>query len=86
MDEPRTMPPYRRVYTYRGTWPPLLGVLLIIPALLAFVSIFAVLLAGGALAAILLPFLARRYHPPIKQDSKTIELRPDQYSRIDSDR
>ena len=73
----------RRVYVYRGTIPSLLGILLVIPVLLAFVSLFAVLLGGAALGALLVPLLARRRGRRIARDGDAIELSPDQYSRIE---
>jgi hypothetical protein len=81
----RSRTSHSSVYVYRGTVPPLLGILLVIPLLLAFVSLFAVLLAGGALATVLVPLLVRRRVSRLARDGNTIELAPDQYSRVDSE-
>jgi len=74
-----------RTFYYRGTLPPALGLLLLAPTLFLFLSVAAVALAGGTLAAFVLPlFLGRR--PRAAADDRSITLEPDQYSRIDADR
>jgi hypothetical protein len=74
-----------RVFLYRGTLPPVLGLLLIAPLLFVFLSVAAVALAGGTLAAVFLPLLLRRRHNP-GRDAECITLDRDQYTRIDRDR
>ena len=73
-----------RVFVYRGTVPPLLGLLLLAPLLLVFLSLAAALVAGGTVAAVVLPwFLRGRFGKPRETDC--IELERDQYSRVDSE-
>ncbi len=73
-----------RTFVYRGTLPPALGLLLLVPILFLFLSVAAVALAGGTVAAFVLPLLlgrrARRH-----ADDRSITLEPDQYAHIDSD-
>ena len=73
-----------RVFVYHSNLPPLLAVLLVAPLLVVFLSMAAALLAGGTAAAFLLPlFLRGRFGKPAESDS--IELRRDQYSRVDTE-
>lgn len=69
---------------YHSNLPPLLALLLIAPVLLVFLSMAAALVAGGTVAAFLLPLLFRR-HFGKPSESDSIELRRDQYSRVDSE-
>ncbi len=73
-----------RTFVYQGTLPPLLGLLLIAPLLLVFLSLAVVLVAGGTVAAVALPwFLRHRFGKP--QGADCIELERDQYSRVDGE-
>ena len=73
-----------RVFVYRGNVPPLLGLLLLAPLLLVFLSLVAALIAGGGVAALVLPwFLRGRFAKP--QDTDCVELPRDQYSRVDGE-
>jgi hypothetical protein len=74
-----------RVFFYRGTLPPALGLLLIAPLLFVFLSLAAVALAGGALAAVFLPLLLRRRKDP-RRDAECITLDRNQYRHVDPDR
>ena len=74
-----------RVYFYRGTLPPALGLLLIAPLLFVFLSVAAVALAGGTLAALFVPVLLRR-RTDSRRDAECITLDRDQYARVDRDR
>ena len=69
---------------YRGTLPAGLGLLVLAPALLVFMSVAAAALAGGTLAALVLPALLRR-RGTRGDDGDAITLDRDQYSRIDAD-
>jgi len=70
------------VFVYRGTLPPALGLLLLAPFAFLFLSFAAVLLAGGALATLVLPiFLRRRLSR--KADDQYIELKRDEYARVE---
>lgn len=74
-----------RVFHYHGTLPPGLALLLVAPLLLVFLSFAAVLMAGGAVAAFVLPlFLRRRLRRP-EQDPDVITLERDQFSRLERD-
>jgi len=82
-EDTRTERPW--AFVYRGTLPPALGVLLLVPILFLVLSVAAVALAGGALAAFVLPLvLGRRARRAA--DDRAITLEPDQYSHIDGDR
>lgn len=82
MDDTKRTTDGPRVFVYRGTLPPVLGLLLLAPLLLIFLSVAAALVAGGTVAAVVLPWLFRsRAGKPRHADS--IELRPDQYSHVD---
>ena len=48
-----------RVFVYQGNVPPLLGLLLLAPLLLVFLSLAAALVAGGTVAALVLPWFFR---------------------------
>jgi hypothetical protein len=74
-----------RVFLYRGTLPPALGLLLIAPLLFVFLSLAAVALAGGTLAAVFLPLLLRRRKNP-RHDAECITLDRSQYTHVDRDR
>jgi hypothetical protein len=74
-----------RVFYYQGTLPPALALLLVAPLLLVFLSFAAMLVAGGAVAALFLPmFLRRRLRQP-ERDNDVITLERDQYSPVDRD-
>ena len=70
-----------------GIVPPLLVLAIAGPVLLAVAGIVTAVIAGGAIGALVLPavFGARR-HRPADTDADTIELRPDEYTRVDPDR
>ncbi len=71
-----------RTFVYRGTVPPLLALLLIAPLLLVFLSLAAAVLAGGTVAALVLPwFLRNRFNK--RRNADCIELPRDQYARVD---
>ncbi len=71
-----------RVFTYRGTLPLPLGLLLLAPLALLFLSVAAMLLAGGTVLALFLPlFWRRRLRGHREEDC--ITLQPDQYTRIE---
>jgi hypothetical protein len=72
-----------RAFVYQGTVPPLLGLLLLAPMLLVFLSLAAAMVAGGTVAAVVLPWALRRsFGKP--QATNSIELSRDQYTRVDS--
>ena len=73
----------RRVFVYRGTIPPALALLFLAPLLFLFLSFAAVALAGGALAALVLPLFLRRRRLA-KPSADYITLERDEYSRVDS--
>lgn len=75
---------YQRTYAYRGTLPPALALLFLAPLLFLFLSFAAVLLAGGALTALVLPLFLRRGVRG-RRDGGAIELDRDQYSRVDTE-
>jgi hypothetical protein len=81
MDDPKETDG-RRIFVYRGTLPPALALLLLAPLLFLFLSVAAVLLAGGALAAVLLPVFLRGRRLP-KRDADCITLERDEYARVD---
>ncbi|MCK6557248.1 hypothetical protein L6Q96_22130 [Candidatus Binatia bacterium] len=96
MTEPLDAEPHRRprthgfarTFTLRGPLAPLLGLLVLAPALLAVLSLAALLVGGGALAALLLPPLLRhrnrqRQAMP-RGEADCIELDREQYRRVDS--
>ena len=84
MDNTKRTTDGQRTFVYQGTVPPLLGLLLIAPLLLVFLSLAAALVAGGTVAAVVLPWFFRsRFGKPPETDS--IELSRDQYSRVDSE-
>ena len=68
-----------------GIFPPLVVLAVAGPLLLAVAGIATAVIAGGALGALVLPALfgkrGRR-----QADDDTIELQPDEYTRIDPDR
>lgn len=70
----------------RGPWAPLVGLLVLAPALLAVLSLAALLVGGGALAALLLPALLRhrgKHGQPVPGNGgDCIELDREQYRRI----
>ena len=71
-------------FVYRGTLPAGLGLLLLAPLLLVFLSVAAAALAGGTLAAFVLPMFLRR-RTGREDDAGAITLDRDQYSRVDAD-
>jgi hypothetical protein len=70
-------------FVYRGTVPPLLAVLMMVPLLLVFLSFAAVLAAGGVIGALVLPLLLRRGSRG-RHDPREVELGRDQYRRVDT--
>lgn len=82
-----------RVFQYQGTLPPALALLLVAPLLLVFLSFVAMLVAGGAVAALFLPLFLRgrlreRLRERLRQperDNDVITLERDQYSPVDPD-
>ena len=71
-----------RVFVYRGTLPPALGLLLLAPLAFLFLSFAAVLLTGGALATLVLPiFLRSRRSQPA--DDHSIELDRSEYAHVE---
>lgn len=71
-----------RVFAFRGTLPGSLGLLLLAPLLLLMLPLALGVLAGGTVGAMLLArFMRGRVGTP--QDPNAIELRRDQYSRVD---
>ena len=73
-----------RIFLWRGTVPALLALLVMAPLLFVFLSVAAMLVAGGVLGALVLPwFLGRGARGP--RDTREIELGRDQYRRVDSD-
>ena len=75
-----------RVFVYRGTLPPALGLLLLVPFAFLFLSFAAVLFAGGALATLVLPiFLRHRLSRKTEENTEgqAIELERDEYTRVE---
>jgi hypothetical protein len=75
-----------RVYRFRGVLPSLAGLLLLLPLLLVFASLAAVLVAGGLFAAVVLPLFLRWRLPRPARDPREIELTPNQYTHVDPER
>jgi len=73
-----------RLFVHRGTLPPLLGLVLLGPLLLIFLSLAAALLVGGTAAALVLPWVLRG-RVGKAQHGDSIELRRDQYTHLDSE-
>lgn len=72
--------------TARGPLAFVLGVLVAAPVLLVTLSLAALLVGGGALAALVLPVLLRHARRPsggAGQDDDVIELEADQFRRVD---
>lgn len=85
MDNPKhTQADGRRVFFYRATLPPLLALLLVARLLFVFLSVAAVALAGGTIAALFLPRLWRGRRLHTRRDTDCITLERDQYSRVES--
>jgi len=74
-----------RVFYYQGTLPPALALLLVAPLLLVFLSFAALLVAGGTVAALLLPLSLRGRLRRRERDDDVISLDRDQYSPVDHD-
>ncbi len=74
-----------RVYHWQGTVPPALALLLIAPLLFVLLSFAAMLLAGGAVAAVFLPFFLRGRLRRPDRDDNVITLERDSYSHVDRD-
>jgi hypothetical protein len=70
-----------RVYRFR--LPPIIGLLLLIPLGLFLFSLIAVIVAAGLAGALILPFFLRRALRRAQHDPNTIELRPEDYRRIE---
>lgn len=73
-----------RTFVYRGTLPAGLGLLVLAPAVLVFLSVAAAAVVGGTAAALVLPMFLRR-RSGRQDDAGTITLDHDQYSRVDPD-
>ncbi len=84
MRNERTRTEGSRAFFYRRTLPPGLALLLLGPVVLLFLSVAAVMVAGGALAAFVLPLLLGR-RARRAADGRSITLGPDEYSHIDAD-
>lgn len=85
MDAKNTKAKEPRTFYYQGNLPPGLALLLVAPLLFVFLSFAAMLLAGGTVAALVLPlFLRGRLRRP-ERDAGAITLERDQYSRVDRD-
>jgi hypothetical protein len=85
MDAKNTRAERPRVFVYHSTLSPLLALLLVAPLLFIFLSFAAMLLAGGAVAALFVPlFLRGRLRRP-ERDTDVITLDRDQYSHVDRD-
>jgi len=80
-----TDPWQSRQFVYRGALPPALVLLLVAPLLFVFLSFAALALAGGSLAAFLLPLLSRKRGRRPPQEHDCITLSSDEYSRVDAD-
>jgi hypothetical protein len=77
----------KRPFVYDTTLSGWAGLLLLVPLLLVFFSLVATLLAGGAVAAFVLPLFFRRLRAPSRPaDATTIELDPTQYTRVETPR
>ncbi len=74
-----------RVYYWHGTLPPALMLLLVAPLLFVFLSFAAMLLAGGTVAALFLPWFFRGRLRRPEDDKDVITLDRDQYSRVERD-
>jgi len=86
MDSKDTKANGPRVFYYQGTLPPAVALLIVAPLLLVFLSFAAMLVAGGTVAALLLPlFLRGRLRRPAR-DEGVITLERDQYSQVDRDK
>ena len=76
--------PGARVYVARGTFPPWLLLLLAPAVIVLFFFSFALLVAGGLFAALVLPLVWRR--KAVRSDPSVIELEPSEYRKIESTR
>jgi len=74
-----------RVFVSHVSPPPLLGLLLVVPLLLLGLAVAAIAITGGVVAALALPFLFRGAPAGSRRRTDTIELAPDQYSRVDGE-
>jgi len=74
-----------RVYYWHGTLPPALALLLVAPLLFVFLSFAAMLVAGGTVAALVLPLFFRTRLRRPEHDADVITLPRDQYSRVERD-
>jgi hypothetical protein len=73
------------VYHWQGTLPPGLALLLVAPFLFLFLSFAAMLVAGGTVAALVLPWFFRGRLSRPERDPDVITLERDQYSKVDRD-
>ena len=70
----------------RGIVPPLVALAVAGPLLLAVAGMATLVIAGGALGALVLPALfGKRGRPSADTAQDAIELRPDEYTRVDPD-
>lgn len=83
---PHTPGVEKRTVFYRAALPPWVALLIAGPLLLATLSVVALVLAGGALAALLLPVFGGRGRSRGHVDDGCITLERDQYARVDRDR
>jgi hypothetical protein len=75
--------PHRPVQVFQYRLPPWLGLLLLVPLGLFFFSIIVVIALAGFTAALILPFFLRRAIRKAQPGEDAIELRPEDYRRID---
>ena len=73
-----------RVFTYHGTLPPALALLLVAPLLFLLVSFAAFALIGGGLAALVLPLFVRGRRRR-RREPDCITLERDQYTQVEAD-
>ena len=85
MDTKNTKDNGPRVFYWHGTLPPALLLLLVAPLLFVFLSFAAMILAGGTVAALFLPWFFRGRLRRPEHDADVITLDRDQYSRVDRD-
>lgn len=71
-----------RVFVYRGNVPLWLGLLLAAPLLVFAFSLIAALMVGGAVAALVLPFVFRRQVRATRRND-SIELERSEFHRVD---
>ena len=85
MDAKSTKDQGPRVFYWHGAVPPALLLLFVAPLLFVFLSFAAVLLAGGTVAALFLPWFFRGRLGRSSHSPDVITLDRDQYSRVERD-